>query len=258
MKKRWVITTSLFLFLSATGYVASQRGPAPRNPAGGGAALAKEIFTVEGQVTAVDLGLAQGQPAIQVDGQTIVLGPYHQLQAAGFAVAVGDQVRAEVFRSIIDESRLVAVSIDNLTTGQSLQLRDEYGRPLTRSARGGGAFGARGGQGAGPCGGTPQVELAREISGTVASVTAEPGRRGPEVVLADGTVLAAGPYRLWAEAGFTLQPGDTVSVTAFPCSTQDGRWVIMSIEKSTGEKLILRDDDGRPLVGQGVRRGSRR
>lgn len=254
MRKVLIATGSPFLSLLLAGFLVGERAPA----SGGsgqpvGSPIAKEIFSITGQVETVNLGLGQGRPTIQVDGQDIVLGPYRYLQAANFEISMGHQVRVQAFRSIIDENRLVAVSVENLTTGQSLQLRDEFGRPLAGKRRGDRGFGAAGNRGTGPCGGNPQVELAETITGTVASVNAEAGHRHPEIVLSDGTILSAGPYRLWSQSKFSVQPGETVTVIAFPCSTQDNLWVIMSIEKATGEKLVLRDEDGMPLGGRGGR-----
>lgn len=253
MRKPLIVSGSLILFVSVAGYLVGQQGPTPNQGNPAGTAVAKEILTLEGQVSAVELGSGRGQSLLQVDGRSIVLGPYRYLQAASFQLSVGDQVRVQAFRSPVDESRLVAVFIENLSTGQSLRLRDEFGRPLAGRRRGGRSFGAGRDRGTGPCGGAPQVELAQAITGTVATVNAEPGRRHPEIVLADGTILSAGPYRAWAESGFSVEPGETVTVVAFPCSTQENRWVIMSIEKAGGERLILRDEDGLPLGGRGGR-----
>lgn len=214
-------------------------------------------MTVKGQVEAVSLGIAQGSPSIVVNGSRIVLGPYAYLDALGFAVEVGDQVVADAFASLLYDNLLVAVSVENLTGGTSIQLRDEYGRPLWTAGYGGRGDRHASADGRGPCGGVPNVAAAREFNGTVAEISAGAGRRHPEITLGDGTVFAVGPYRVWLESGFSLAAGDTVSILAFPCSVEEGKWVVMSIAKpATGEELILRDDTGIPVRGTGWRSGS--
>ncbi len=223
---------------------------------GQGTPTAKTIVTIEGPVEAVSLGIAQGSPSIVVNGTQIVLGPYSYIDAMGFAIEAGDQVRVEAFASLLYNDLLVAVSVENLTRGTSIQLRDEFGRPLWWSARGGRAGRMGSSDRPGPCGGAPNVAAAQEFTGTVAEVSAGLGRRHPEISLTDGTVFAAGPYRLWAESEFSLAAGDAVTIVAFPCSLQDGKWVVMSIAKpATGEELILRDDTGIPVRGSGWRSG---
>lgn len=218
---------------------------------------AKTLVTVKGQVEAVSLGIAQGSPSIVVNGSRIVLGPYSYLDALGFAIEVGDDVTVDAFASLLYDNLLVAVSVENLTSGTAIQLRDESGRPVWTATRGGGGGRQAAMGGWGPCGGLPNVAAAQEFSGTVAEVSAGAGRRHPEITLGDGTVFAAGPYRVWLETGFSLAVGDTVSIVAFPCSVEDGKWVVMRIVKLvTGEELILRDDTGIPVRGTGWRSGS--
>lgn len=259
MKSR-IGVSILVLFLGAGLYLAGQnkRGYGAGQPSGQPAA-SKDIFTVEGLVTEVSLGIGQGSPAIVVGQQRVVLGPYRFLEAAGFSVEVGDSVSAQVFESLVYEGLLIAVQVENRTRDLAIDLRDASGDPLWTSARGyrGQRSTSEGGRSrSNACPGPLDLSAALSITGKVQAVTGGAGQRNPEIILEDGTVLAAGPYRVWLEGSFTLAEGETATFTAVPCAGAEGKLVILSIEKPNGEKLVLRDDTGIPVSGRGWRAGS--
>ena len=80
--------------------------------------------TVTGTVVALDPDLV-----LQTEeGEVVVhLGPEWYWGEQGLAISVGDQVAATGF---FEQDGLEATRIENLTTGQSLALRDGSGRPL--------------------------------------------------------------------------------------------------------------------------------
>lgn len=79
--------------------------------------------TVTGTVVALDpdLVLRTGE------GEEVIhLGPEWYRESAGFSLALGDQVAVTGFYG---DHGFEAVSVENLTTGQTLTLRDGAGRP---------------------------------------------------------------------------------------------------------------------------------
>lgn len=84
-------------------------------------ALVWETFT--GVVTAADTEITLQT----TEGASVTVSLGQSGYSAGFAVAVGDQVQVVAF---YEDGEYKAGSIENLTTGQSLALRDELGRPL--------------------------------------------------------------------------------------------------------------------------------
>ena len=115
---------------------------------------------LEGAVVSFEQG--PGKPAILVVedtdlGKTVVrLGPSWYLEGIGFAAADGESVKIDARHCFDCAAGLVAVRVDNLTTGAIAELRDDDGRPVWRGsgrARAAGDFarGQRHGRGMG-CG----------------------------------------------------------------------------------------------------------
>lgn len=252
MKKSIFIAITLVLLTSSLW--AQNRG-INRGGVGPGVqtGVPRDLTTIEGNVESVNLGFGQGNPSIVVSGVQINLGPYSYLQRSGFEVETGDAVRISAFPSAVYENTFVAVSIENLDKGISVQLRSETGQPPRAARRQG--FRQRMG-GLGPCGGNPDLESAQTFNGTVGSVTVGLGQGSPRVTLEDGTVFTVGPYRVWRNSDFSVAAGDHISVVAFPCAADSDRWVAMRIDNQTnGTSIILRDDSGIPVGGRGWSRG---
>lgn len=233
----FALVTLLFAGAWAQNRGAGRIGPGQRNQA----ALPKTLSTIDGVVTAVNLGIGQGSPSIVVEGSQVLLGPYFYLESVGFTVEVGDHVQATVFPSLVYDGLLVAIRVDNLSQGVSAELRSESGLPLWNST------GHPSRTASCACGGAPNVDAAETFIGVVSVFDAATGERFPTITLSDGTMFAAGPYRAWVQTDFSIEPGDQISALAFPCATDDSRWVAMKVDNLTrGTQIILRDDAGMP------------
>ncbi len=95
-------------------------------------------MTIEGRV----VSLVDDELTIETaDGElTIHTGPEWYWESEGIAIEIGDQVEASGF---YDEETFELAKLENITTGQTVLLRDETGRPFW-AGRGG-----QGGQGQG-------------------------------------------------------------------------------------------------------------
>lgn len=108
--------------------------PAAAQPQGP-AADPSAAFTVYGPVESFTAAFGSGMPTLVVDDGAlgtveIGLGPVWFLQDAGFAAAPDDEVEALVFSCPVCAAPYVALWVDNVTTGASVVLRGEDGRPL--------------------------------------------------------------------------------------------------------------------------------
>ena len=201
--------------------------------------------TLQGTVAAVD---AQSMVVDTTEqGQlTLELGPAGFAEQQGVAFAPGDEVTVQGF----DESGMFhAAQITQMASGQSLQLRDPNGRPLWAGPE-------QSDQGQGNGSGEPQAMVNREwstLSGTVNSQT-------QQGLVVDTTemgqlVLQMGPPWFAAEQGVTFTPGDRVTIVGFAgegSTFQAGEIT----NETTGQKLLLRDPNGRPLwAGRGGQGG---
>ena len=64
--------------------------------------------------------------------------------------------------------------------------------------------------------------------------------------------IVASPYRALVDGGFTVSPGDQVSVEAYPSAGHEDAYVAAKLINVTANKeLVLRDDRGFPTVGYG-------
>jgi hypothetical protein len=126
------------------GYGGQGREDASRDGTGTGQAQAEEWLTLQGTVVSVDADVliveTTGGEQIAVENRA-----WWFAQEQGFSVQIGDQVTLVGFYEGSDLStssgqRFEVSRIDNVTSGQSVLVRDENGRPLW-------AGGGRGGQG---------------------------------------------------------------------------------------------------------------
>ncbi|HSJ58373.1 MAG TPA: hypothetical protein VLC95_14415 [Anaerolineae bacterium] len=108
------------------GYGGQGSTTAPGAGTGTGQAVVDEWGTLEGTAVAVGAdGMtfqADGGESLLVDGRA-----WRFIQEQGFALAVGDRLRLTGF---YENGELEVGTIDDLTTGLSLSIRDENGRPL--------------------------------------------------------------------------------------------------------------------------------
>jgi len=216
-----------------------------------GQMMPQEWTTVQGTVASVDAQTMVVDTAEQ--GQlTLELGPAGFAEQQGIAFAPGEEVTVQGF----DESGMFhAAEITQMTSGQSLQLRDPNGRPLW-AGQGQGGQGQSGGQSQGNGSGEPQAMVDKEwitLSGTVNSQT----QQGLVVDTAEmgQLTLQMGPPWFAGEQGITFNSGDTVTVLGF---TGEGATFQAGAitNDTTGATLQLRDPNGRPLwAGRGGQGG---
>jgi len=218
------------------------------------------VRTVSGTVSSVTMGPGLQHPSFvlaETGGETLAveLGPYWYLVANSFSLAVGDSVTATVANCASRTgSEVVALSVQDLTMGASITLRDENGMPLWKGKHGGRgqAQAKRGGQGGSRCyasGGAVNPSTIQEVSGQVTALSLGLGTHRNTVTLtAQGGgqyVVALGPFWYMQRQGFTLQEGQAVSIRMAQCAQG---WVALSVENTaTGKVLQLRNDQGVPL-----------
>jgi hypothetical protein len=78
--------------------------------------------TLTGEVTAVD-----GDLTVETAEGELLVGLGQASYREGFALGVGDEVSVTGFH---EDGEFKAGTVENLTTGQTLALRDETGRPM--------------------------------------------------------------------------------------------------------------------------------
>ncbi|HET9532879.1 MAG TPA: hypothetical protein VFQ92_21165, partial [Blastocatellia bacterium] len=215
------------------------------------------ILTFEGVVENVDMAVSQEFPTFTLSlpdnsKVTIITGPYYYLLDSGFEIRVGDRLSVRAFLSLWYENTYVAVEITNLSTGETLVLRDAAGRPLWTNQGGPGNGGMGNCHG---CGGGP-VNIAT-FEGIVVSVDMACSQQYPSftLALADGSkiIVMTGPYHYLVESGFVITVGDRVTVRALRSLWPDNTYTAVEITNlTTGATITMRTDDGKPLwMGQG-------
>lgn len=229
-------------------------------------AAPEDWVTVEGTVVQA--------PAAGVDlliatetGEEIAIGtgPSY-MEAQGFTLQAGEQVQVQGYWQ---DGELKAAQVTRLRDGQTLTLRDQLGRPawagngqratgqsaaLPQAGQGQGQGQGGQGQADAPGDGTgtgqAQVDEWLTLQGTIVSVTPDElvvQTTGGEQVLMDGR-----PWRFAQEAGFSAQAGDQLVLVGF---YENGDFEVGQIENmATGQLVLIRDENGRPLwAGQGWR-----
>ena len=81
-----------------------------------------EWETLTGEVTVVD-----GEITVQTAEGEVVVGLGQASCREGFALEVGDEVSVTGF---YEDGEFKAGTVENLTTGETIVLRDEAGRPM--------------------------------------------------------------------------------------------------------------------------------
>jgi hypothetical protein len=117
------------------GYGGRGREDAPGDQTGTGQANVEEWLTLQGTVVSVDADVLVVQ-TVSGEQVTIENRPWWFAQEQGFSAQVGDQVTLIGFYEGDD---LEVGQIDDITSGQTVLVRDENGRPLWagRGRRGG-------------------------------------------------------------------------------------------------------------------------
>ncbi len=199
-------------------------------------------------VTVVELGDV-GMNVTLEDGTPlyIELGPSFFWQEQG-TLAPGDVVTVDGFYNG-DQYHVASIT---KADGTLLALRSETGQPLWS----GGASTTGGAQHGGQAnGGAGEVQIAPEDWVTIGATVLTVNRNGLTLQMADGAtlVLSFGKASFWQEQAIQFAAGDTVTVRGF---WQDGQFQTGQVTKlGTGERLLLRDPNGRPLWGGPGRQG---
>ena len=89
---------------------------------------------VQGTVVELDAARGQGMPTLVVDAaqgkpMTVRLGPNWFFDQNGFKATPGDQVHLVTYECPNCDADAVAGSVENLTNGDTLTLRDDQGQP---------------------------------------------------------------------------------------------------------------------------------
>ena len=202
------------------------------------------------------------------DGQEILVGtgPGYALEQ-GFALEEGARLQVEGYW---EDAELKATRLTNLADGQTIALRDQFGRPAWagggRLAQGQAAqadvdgdspslgdYAAPGradAPGDGTATGLAEVEEWLTFQGTVTDLDAS----AVVVQTVDGQeiVLEGRTWSFAQELGLQLAKGDAVLLRGFD---EDGEIEIGAIEnQSTGQAVEIREEGGRPLwAGRGRR-----
>ena len=199
------------------------------------------------------------------EGQQIKVGtgPGY-MDAQGFSLQVGERVQVQGF---FEDEELKATQVTRLADGQTITLRDDYGRPAWAGSgklaterqvagealQGQGSRG-QGGGGRGGNGGLGQAEVGAwlQVQGTVTSVTSEAlviqAEDGQEITV-EGRA-----WRFVQEQVFQVQTGNSLILTGF---YEGEELEIGKIDNATsGQTMLVRDENGRPMWAGGGRWGN--
>ena len=203
--------------------------------------------------TIVEIGDAGLTLALADSTQIYVeLGPSFYWQAQG-ALAPGETVTIDGF---FNGEQYHAANVSKID-GAMLALRSTTGQPLWSGGASSGAAGTDATATHGGQGGAGQVQVAPEDWETLAAKVVAVNRNGLTIETSAGEVLALtfGNARFWQEQAVQFAAGDAITVQGF---WQDGQFQTGQVLKlATGERLLLRDPNGRPLWGGPGRQGGR-
>jgi hypothetical protein len=237
---------STILVAGSLAFAQGPRGPQHDNPArGGGSGLdMTKVQTVEGTVSAVNIGYGSQYPSIQIGEATIKVAPVWFLLESDFEIKTGDKLKVTAAPSLqAKDPYLSTVALTNLVSNATLSLRDSSGIPLW--TRGSAAGENR--QGPGTCGACGLTSVAT-VSGTVDQINAGAGIQMPSLVLktADGKLIAIkiGPERILLAADFEMKAGDALTVKyGVNC---EGENAGIELTNAAGQKVVLRNENGWP------------
>ncbi len=220
-----------------------------------------EWVTVSGVVESID---TSGLTLETSDGTMVIeLGRPQFWEEQNVEIEAGDAVDVLGF---YEEESFTAGEITLTATGEQIVLRDTSGRPLwaggTGSSQGGrgqeltGETGSRNSQNLVDGSQMPEPQATVDewitVQGTVTAVELN----ALTIETAEGeTVLAElGPEHYWTTQGIVFEAGDEVTITGF--IEDEDSFVAGSVTVlESGETLLLREADGRPLWAGGPGRG---
>lgn len=215
-----------------------------------------EPWYAEGNIVSFDLN---GMTVEQADGEQVYieLGPADYWQSQPVVLEVGQHVAID---GTINEDMIHATTV-TLDDGQQLVLRSETGQPMwSGGAQNGNGNGGNGNQNAtggqdGTRSGEPQAQVDEWVTIEGFLIAHQGGNM--TIQTADGEVISfqSGQPRFYEEQGVTIGVGDEVSVLGFWNGDQFIAGEITLL--ATGERVMLRDPNGRPLwAGSGNNSGS--
>jgi RNase P/RNase MRP subunit p29 len=185
------------------------------------------------------------------DGQELTIGTGPMVMASqGFTLQAGEQVQV---RGYWEDGEFKAAQVTRLADGQTITLRDQFGRPAWAGA-------GRNAQPEDAGVGQAGVEEWLAIQGTVVSVDTNT----LVVQTASGEQLAVENRAWWfaQEQGFSTQVGNQVTLVGFyegddPSTGSGQRFEVSRIDDATnGQTVLVREENGRPLwAGRGRRGG---
>jgi hypothetical protein len=209
---------------------------------------------------------AGGDLVIMTDeGQevTVGTGPGY-MEAQGFSLQDGERVQVQGYW---EDDELKAAQVTRLSDGQTIALRDQYGRPawsgsgrraVAQPAEAAVGGRGQGGQGQGGAGaevagaGQAKVDAWLTLHGTVESVD----EASLVVQTAEGeqVVVENRPWWFAQEQGFSARVGDEVSLLGF---YEGDEFEVGRLDNlSAGLTIPIREENGRPLwAGRGRRGG---
>ncbi len=241
---------------TAQNNVAAQNGVAVQNTEQTGEPVQAaqdnvgEPWQADGMLTDVDdfgfmLALADGTEAY------VELGPPSYWQAQGVTLVVGDMVSVAGFSG---DAGFHAREVTVMASGATIAVRNEAGQPLWS----GGASNGQNGNASGAADGThtqdPQAQVDEWV--TANGVITEMVRSQMTLQTAEGELLTfqSGQPRFFETQGVAFAIGDEVEVLGFWQGDTFNAGDITNV--ATGERVMLRDPNGRPLwAGPGTSSG---
>lgn len=190
----------------------------------------------------VNLNLADGSSVY------VELGPPTYWQAQGITFTEGDLITVLGWAN----GEQIHAREVNTATGESLVVRNDTGQPLWS----GGADRVVGEDGTVTAGGGQnQVQIAPEEWITLSGTLSQVANGSMTFAADDGSVipLQLGQPSFWQSQGVTLVDGDAVSITGYWMNDQFLPGDI--VKTATGERIMLRDPNGRQLWGGPGRNG---
>jgi hypothetical protein len=205
-----------------------------------------EPWYAEGTILSFDLN---GMTVTQTDGEQVYveLGPADYWQTQPVVLEVGQHVTID---GTINGDMIHATTV-TLDNGQQLILRTETGQPMwSGGVQNGNGNGGNGNQNAsgnqdGTRSGEPQAQVDEWVTIEGFVIAHQGGNM--TIQTADDEVVSfqSGQPRFFTEQGVTISVGDEISVLGFWNGDQFTAGEITLL--ATGERIMLRDPNGRPL-----------